>query len=269
MDTGDKTLQAIFDQAAVGIAQISLDGSLLRVNNRYCEMLGYSQSEMRRRKIWDVTRPADYDEVSIARAQLLEGAISSHSMEKRYIRKDGTAFWGRLNRSLVRDHDNLPQYFIAVVEDITEKRQAEQARRDSEQHLRLAVSTGVGVWEHNLRSHSPALSPQYDRVFGRSPVTSEEWFKLVHPDDRERVMALIRERINRLSEWNAEFRVLHPDGSICWMLSKGTVLLDDDGRPSRMVGVSIDITERKRTEEALRLSQQRLELAQAVAGIGT
>jgi PAS domain S-box-containing protein len=232
-------------------------------------MLGYSQSEMRIRKIWDVTRPADYDEVSIARNQLLEGAISSHSMEKRYIRKNGTAFWGRLNRSLVRDHDNLPQYFIAVVEDITEKRQADQALRDSEQRLRLAVSTGVGVWEHDLRSRIPALSPQYNRAVGRAPLTSQEWFNLVHPDDRERVMALVRESINGLSEWNAEFRLLYPDGSIRWMLSKGTVLLDDDGRPERMAGVSIDITGRKRNEEALRRSEQRLELAQQVAGIGT
>jgi PAS domain S-box-containing protein len=269
MDSGDKILQAIFDHAALGIAQISLDGSLLRVNSRYCQMLGYSQSELLTRRIWDVTRPGDYDEVSIGRCQLMEGAISSHSMEKRYIRKDGSAFWGRLNRSLVRDQDNLPQYVIAVVEDITEKRQAEQALWDSEQRLRLALSTGVGVWEHDLRSHIPAQSPQYHRVFGRFPLTSEEWFKLVHPDDRERVMALIRESINGLSEWNAEFRLLYPDGSIRWMLSKGTVLLDDDGRPSRMAGVSIDITDRKRNEEALRRSEQRLELAQQVAGIGT
>lgn len=75
---------------------------------------------------------------------------------------------------------------------------------------------------------------------------------MVHPDDRERVMALVRESIDRLVEWNAEFRLLYPDGSVRWMLSKGTLLLDDDGRPARMVGVSIDITERKRTEPDVR-----------------
>ncbi len=122
MGTEDTILQAIFDHAALGIALISLDGSLLRVNVRYCESCSVGPNlELRTRKIWDVTRPPDYDEVSSARGQLLEGAISSHSMEKRYIRKDGTAFWGKLNRSLVRDRDNLPQYFIAVVEDITEQ----------------------------------------------------------------------------------------------------------------------------------------------------
>ena len=121
METEAKILQAIFDHAALGIAQISLDGSWLRVNNRYCEMLGYSESELLTRKIWDITRPPDYDEVSRGRRQLLEGLISSHTMEKLFVRKNRSTFWGRLNRSLVRDEDNQPQYFIAAVEDITEK----------------------------------------------------------------------------------------------------------------------------------------------------
>jgi PAS domain S-box-containing protein len=101
MESADKTLEAIFDQAAVGIAQIGLDGAWQRVNDRYCQMLGYSQAELRTKKICDITHADDYDEILVSRRQLLEGAISSHSMEKRYIRKDGTVFWGRLNRSLV------------------------------------------------------------------------------------------------------------------------------------------------------------------------
>jgi PAS domain S-box-containing protein len=102
MEAEDGTLQAIFDQAAVGVAQIGLDGSWLRVNHRYCQMLGYSESELRTKTIWDITHPDDCAEVLSTRRQLLEGTISSHSMEKRYIRRDGTVFWGRLNRSLVR-----------------------------------------------------------------------------------------------------------------------------------------------------------------------
>jgi two-component system cell cycle sensor histidine kinase/response regulator CckA len=250
METSDQTLQAIFDQAAVGIAQIGLDGAWLHVNDRYCQMLGYSESELRTKTICDITHPDDSDKVLAARRQLLDGEISSHSMEKRYIRKDGTVFWGRLNRSLVRDHGNLPKYFIAVVEDITEKIQAERALRDSEQRLRLAVSTGVGMWDHELRGGTPALSPMYSRVFGGPPRTHTEWFKLVHPDDRERVMALVRESIDRKSEWDAEFRLLCPDGSVRWLLAKGMVLVGDDGRPAHITGVSLDITERKQAEEA-------------------
>jgi PAS domain S-box-containing protein len=93
METPDQILQAIFDQAAVGIAQISLDGKWLRVNKRYCQMLGYSESELRTKTLKDITHPDDCAEVKDARRQLLEGTISSHSMEKRYIRRDGTVFW--------------------------------------------------------------------------------------------------------------------------------------------------------------------------------
>jgi PAS domain S-box-containing protein len=76
MESEAQILQAIFDHAALGIAQFSLDGSWLRGNDRFCQMLGYSEAELLTRKIWDVTRPADYDEVSSGRRQLLEGAIS-------------------------------------------------------------------------------------------------------------------------------------------------------------------------------------------------
>jgi PAS domain S-box-containing protein len=253
-ETGDTILQAIFDHAGLGIAQIALDGSFLRVNERYCQMLGYSQSELRTRKMWDVTRPPDYDEVSIARGQLLEGAISSHSMEKRYIRKDGTVFWGRLNRSLARDHDNLPQYFIAVIEDITEKMQAEQALRDSERRLSFAQSAAhVGVWDCDLRTNVTLISPEYARLHGLAPdhpsLTHEEWLGLVHPDDRERLKARLDESIEKTRSWDHEFRVVWPDGSVHWLLGKGQVFFDESDRPVRIAGATLDVTERKRSEE--------------------
>ena len=181
METPDQTLQAIFDQAAVGIAQIGLDGAWLRVNNRYCQMLGYSEAELRTMTPHDVTHPDDYTEVLAARRQLLDGAISSHSMEKRYIRRDGTVFWGRLYRSLVREQDNLPKYLLAVVEDITEKIQAERALRDSEQRLALAQNAArLGVWDCDLRTNITVISGEYARLHGLGP----DHLSLTHDDDQ-------------------------------------------------------------------------------------
>jgi PAS domain S-box-containing protein len=256
MESEAKVLQAIFDHAALGIAQISLDGSWLRVNNRYCEMLGYSESELLTRKIWDITRPPDYDEVSRGRRQLLEGAISSHTMEKRFVRKDGTVFWGRLNRSLVRDQDHQPQYFIAVVEDITEKVNAELALRDSEQRLTLAQNAAhLGVCQWDLSANVLTYSEEYARLYGQSPqdppLTLDDLPKRTHPDDRERVQASIRDALERTHAWDTEYRVLWPDGSVHWLHSKGAVLLDASGRPVRSTGVILDITEGKRAEAAL------------------
>jgi PAS domain S-box-containing protein len=265
----EERFRATFFQAPVGIAHTGLHGEWLLLNDRLCEILGYAQAELRGKTFLDITHPDDLEANIVARRRLLAGEIDSWSMEKRYIRKNGVTVWTRICVSLARDQHHLPQYFISVIEDITDRIQAERSLRESEQRLRLALSAGVGVWDCDLRAKAPMLSPQYNRVFGQPPLASSDWLKLVHPDDRERVMSLVRKSIDRRSEWEAEFRLLGPDGDMRWLLSKGTVLPGDDGRPERMLGVSLDITQRKQGEAALRVSQQRLELAQGTGGVGT
>ena len=262
VNDSEECLRAIFAQAAVGIAQIGLDGAWLLVNNRFCQMLGYSEAELRRRTLQDITHPDDSDESLKACRQLLAGEISSHTMEKRYIRQDGTIFWGRLHRSLVRDHRNLPKYFIGVVEDITEKIRAERALRASEQRLMLTQSAAhLGVWDRDLRVNEIVISGEYDKLYGlptgHRPLTYDEWLNLIHPEDRERVRELMRDTIKRTHVWDAEFRVVWPDGSEHWLLGKGTVFLDSFGRPARIIGVNLDITERKQAAAALLESEER------------
>jgi PAS domain S-box-containing protein len=200
LSESEERFQAIFAQAAVGIAQIGLDKEWLLVNNRFCQMLGYSEAELRRKTLNDITHPDDNEESSAGRRQLLAGEIFSHTMEKRYIRQDGSVFWGRLNRSLVRDHDNRPKYFVSVVEDITEKIQAERALRDSQQRLTLAQNAAqLGVWDCDLSTNITVISEEYAKLHGLGPdravLTHEEWLEMLHPDDRERVQVLLRESL--------------------------------------------------------------------------
>jgi len=262
MHTQDQILQAIFDQAFVGIAQIGLDCTWLRVNSRYCQMLGYSESELRTKTLRDITHPDDYSNVLDARDQLLAGTISSHSMEKRYIRRDGSIFWGRLNRSLVRDEQGQPKFFIAVVEDITERVQIEEDLRKREEQLEMAQNAaGVGLWERDLRASTAVTSGQYARLRGLPPeqrrITHEEWVAMTHPDDRDRLLADFQECVERTHIWDEEFRVVWPDSSVHWLLTKGRVFLDETGLPVRMAGATLDITEWKQAEQALRESEQR------------
>jgi PAS domain S-box-containing protein len=191
LNESDERFCAIFSQAAVGMAQVGLDGKWLLVNNRFCEMLGYSQDELLLKTWQDITHPDDLQDVAAGRRRLLGGEITSHTMEKRYIRKDGSVMWGRLHRSLVRNHENLPGYFIAVVEDTTEKVQTERALRDSERRLALAQSAAnLFVWEQDLRSDLISSAGEYARLYGFSldrPLKCANWLKVVHPDDRARV----------------------------------------------------------------------------------
>ena len=256
----EERFHAIFSQTAVGIAQIGLDGTWLLLNNRLCEMLGYSEAELRRKTLQEITHSDDWDEARSGRDRLLAGEISWHSMEKRYIRKDGTIFWARLHRSLARDRDNRPSYIVSLIEDITEKIRAERALKDSEQRFALAQKAAhIGIWDRELHTNAIVISGEYAKIYGLAadhpPLTYEEWLGLVHPDDRERVRERMRDTVKRTHVWNEEFRIVWKDGTVRWVLGKGAVFLDDSGRPVRITGVNLDITERKQIEAALRQSE--------------
>jgi PAS domain S-box-containing protein len=275
METADEALQAIFDQAAVGIAQIALDGSWLRVNDRYCQLLGYSQAELQTKKICDITHPDDCDEVMSARRQLLEGKTSSHSMEKRYIRKDGSLLWGRLNRSLVRDRDSLPKFFIAVLEDITERKRVEAALSESQERYKEVFDrTSDCIFlidvTADARFKIARLNPAGEKVVGLP--NREVCGKFVEDVVSEQVAHDVTAHYRRCLEVGEPIQYeeeLFLPGGHGYFMTNLIPLRDGRERIYRLVGIARDITGQKRSEETLRLSQQRLELAQAAAGIGT
>jgi PAS domain S-box-containing protein len=219
LQISEERFRATFFQAAVGITQANLSGELRLVNDRFCEILGYSRAEMLGKTFLEITHP-DYREACLHAIQdLVAGMTVSYSTEKRFLRKDGSTVWARVNVSLVRDQYEHPQYFIGVVEETTERIQAERALRESEQRLTLALSAArLGVWNCDLREKTVALSPGYADLLG-APRTYAEWFALIHPEDRERVHTQARESVAGKHNWEAEFRVLLADGRLRWVLS--------------------------------------------------
>ena len=258
----EERFRATFFQAAVGIAQTGTDGKWLLLNDPFCKMLGYSRAELFGQTFLDVTHPDDREASLTAVRQLLAGEISWRMIEKRYVRKDGAIVWGRVHVSLVRDKVGVPQYFITVVEDVTDRVQAEHALRVSERRLAVAESAArLGVWEADLDTNITAFFGDYTTLYGlrndHPPLSHKEWIALVHPADRDRVESQLTESVEQRRFFDAEFRVVWPDGSVHWLLGKGTVLLDDTGRPIRMAGVNLDITARKQAEADLRESEER------------
>jgi PAS domain S-box-containing protein len=147
MHESEERFRVFFFQAAVGIAQTSLNGQWLLLNPRFCEMVGYSDDELRGKTFIDITHSDDREASLRAQRKLLAGEISTWSSEKRYIRKDGITLWARVFVSLVRDEQNEAQYFVSVVEDITERIQAERALQQSRQELRALAGRLIDAEE--------------------------------------------------------------------------------------------------------------------------
>src|SRR5919107_1252736 len=135
MRASEERFRATFEQAAVGIAHNAPDGTWLRVNRKLCEILGYSREELLEKTFQDVTHPDDLATTVEQDRRLLAGAIGSFSMEKRYIKKDGSTVWGNLTVSLAREASGEPVYFIAVIEDITERKRAEEELKGSHRRI--------------------------------------------------------------------------------------------------------------------------------------
>ena len=136
----EERFRATFEQAAVGIAHVSPEGRFLRLNQKFCDIVGYSCEEMLQRTFQDITHPNDLKTDIEQVNQLMSGESNTYITEKRYIRKNGELTWIHLTFSLVRNEAGEPQWFVSVVKDINERRQTEQKLQDYQQRLKALAS---------------------------------------------------------------------------------------------------------------------------------
>ncbi|MCA1567610.1 MAG: PAS domain S-box protein [Acidobacteria bacterium] len=425
----EERYRAIVDQAMVGVAQADLDGNFTIVNQKYCDITGYSAAELLGMRIQDITHPDDLPlNVEVRKRMIAESA--PYEIEKRYVVKNGSIIWVNLGVSAIRDREGRPQSSIAVVLDITERKRAaealreseerlrtmfaasrdgilvedrerivyvnksythlfgydapeeligqhvstvistedvgrmlkfgsqrgsgepvvssyefkgkrkdgtlidveasvststiagrayittmirditgrkqaeevmrqehdqlerrvaerttelaqinealqaeiyertrtEERLRDNEQRLKIAVQTGkLGSWELDLATGTLTCSDICKAHFGLPPEAEFSYdtlFAAVHPDDHARVGGAVEQALEKQTDYEAEYRNLWPDGSAHWIITRGRGIYGTDGEPARMIGVTLDITERKQAEESHRLLLRQLVTAQ-------
>lgn len=252
-------LCAIFDRAAIGLALIGADGTLLSANPELHRMLGFEHGELKGMRVRQITYPDDWDEDRELFQQLLDGKRDRYETEKRYVRKDGSLLWGCMSVSLVRDSQDLPQYVTVTVADCTRRkesehsmRKAERALTASEEHLlRVQTAAKIGAFEWHphtgdfrWRVEVPSLRGlTEDRCF-------LEWLAGFHPEDRDRIQQTVQQAVEQRQDFDFNGRIVKPSGEIVWVDSVGLHIPGDDHE--HYFGVSTDITERKMAEQALR-----------------
>ena len=163
LQESESRFRAIFEQAAVGMADSSLDARFIRLNQRFCEIMGYSREELLGLTFREITHPDDLARDEQLVAQLLSGELSSFAVEKRYLRKDGGVVWANLMLSLLRSPSGDPLHFVAVVEDITGQKRAEDERRNLERQLLQAqkmesVGRLAGGVAHDFNNHLTVIN---------------------------------------------------------------------------------------------------------------
>lgn len=140
LNESEERFRVTFEQAAVGLAHVDLEGKWIRVNQKFCSMTGYSVYELLLLSMDDVTYPADIQSDRELKEKVFSGGIKSYTLEKRFLRKDGSVLWASLTVSLFSDQEGQARYFIVAAEDITERKHSERKHSETLQLLNNIVN---------------------------------------------------------------------------------------------------------------------------------
>ncbi len=255
----------VFDYSIIG-KSLTLPSGELSVNQAFGEMLGYTQAELQGQRWQDITHPDDLELTQRVVDALLSGAQDSARFSKRYLHKDGSIVWADVSTSLRRDEAGNPLYFITSANDVTARRQAEEALRQSEERYRLiADHVGDVVWHLDEKLRLAYVSPAIERVLGYTPqealgVPVADFLNAAGIAQMQRVTQFKLEHPDKTAD-PTEYRMQHKDGHWVDVEVVSSPVFDDNQRLIGFAGITRDITERKQAEAALQESEERFRTA--------
>ena len=259
----------IIDTALSAVISMDEQGRIIGWNAQAEQTFGWTRREAIGRMMTETIIPYAHREAHQQGLERFiktgEGQVMNKRIETTALRRDGTEFPIELAVTPLRLENAYS--FTAFVVDISERKQAEEALRTSEARLMMTVQgSHIGIWDWNLTTGSIYFSPQWKSQLGHDDHTLtnafEEWRMRIHPEDQPFVHKTIQSCLDGdQSHFEIEHRLHHQDGNYRWILSRGSVIRDVYGVASRMVGIHIDTTERKRSEEELRAAKESAEAA--------
>jgi PAS domain S-box-containing protein len=273
-------LSLTFGLAGIGLAHVGCDGKWLLVNDKLCEIVGYSREEMSKLTFQDITHPDDLETDLALTKQLVQGLIRSYTLEKRYLRKDGSFVWVNLTGSMVRYSDGAPNYGVAVIEDISSRKSAEarllefnsnleklveersRQFRESEQEFRRMVELSSDVFSrHTPLGAYTYVSPACHEMIGYRPaeLIGISPYELFHPDDTAAIQANHTGSLASNDALTVAYRMRNKAGEYVWLESTSRAIRHSEtGEVLELICNTRDISRRIKESEKLRKAEDAL-----------
>jgi PAS domain S-box-containing protein len=269
----EERYRTILENIEDGYYEVDLPGNFTFFNDSLCRMLGYSRDEMIGMGNQQYTDQENRKKLFQAFNEVYRTGEPTKEFDWEVFRKDGTKVFGEISVSLIKDSKGKPIGFRGIARDITERKRAEEALRNSEERFRIAAKSSSDlIWDWGILDGNLEWFGNIDERLGYNPGefprTIDAWEKIIHPDEHDRVMTALDQHLKMHKPYMEEYRVQRKDGTFCYWTDRGTAFWDEKGNPFKMIGACEDITERKRAEEENTVLQEQLRQSQKIEAIG-
>lgn len=264
MQQSEAIFRRLFESNIFGVAIGDFSGRIAYANQSLLNMIGYTRSDLLSGKIrWDRMTPPEYLHLDALAAGELRVQGVATPFKKEYIRKDGSRVPILMGGTTLCADNREPETIVAFYIDLTEISRVEAELKKNQQRLQIAQQAGkIGSFELNIQTNEVACTPELEALYGlpAGGIDSyQTWVEMVHPDDRTLTQQQVQAATASGEELNIEFRICRPDKSVGWIACRAKVFQDDRGLPWRMIGVNVDISDRKEAEAARSHIHQTLE----------